>query len=199
MSLSAFLVLMPVLVTSPLLLHSAYEKARKVENTLVAVDNAGIKIGRELRNLLNDISRRNRSLEAMDVLQHQVQNCLTVPYCLAINAKLTAIRLTLLKASRVSSEISWQALRGLGLVELASRDVLGTIEMPVIAPFSNRFCPTCGLPLGLKESPRSALQIHIRTAVPAGEVWVSAFGRTLTEKTRWNYQLHLRQEDQRAY
>ena len=199
MSLSFLAAIALPLCLAPWATHRLYEQTARYKTASIAVDNAGIVLGRAGRGVLEKWRRTSSRLEAAEIVHHGLHLCARAPgpqaaACAAADKSWEAAweaRLLLVEAESVSL---WLAALASAHAEGARLGVgLELSGYPMLPPVKREVCAVCGGRfrirfLDVPASEWTSTSYSIGTRVEWGQ-----------ENGQWNYRMEARHEPPGLY
>lgn len=188
-----------VLVAAPLWTSHLFRSVYSWERRQVAVDNAAIILGRSDRKSFTDLSRLNRTIEAMEVEHHLLHACArsntpAAPECALADAQLERVMENLHRVGGEMARAQWR----LGQVRASAETrqfgvTMDVPDRPAEIPIGERKCAACALSLYWERSEsRRALHYAVRARgddSPPVTTGVELTGRSLRDGRDWEYRL----------
>lgn len=185
--------LLPILVMGPAWVLEIYETEMQWQQTQITLDNTAILMGRNDRELMNDVHQSENRLRELHQLFHKAQSCSLIP-ATASACQLTArniqllIKALILKTNEVA-QTKWMRGGTNARANLFKNKIPFTLSRSVLWPKRLGKCPVCRLGLNWSET-IGTLQSELKsTLYPDLGVRVSALQ---VQKGEWNYRLWTR-------
>ena len=177
------LVLLPVLL-APWYTHRLYDRLHELEKAQIAVDNAAITLGRRERQMFRLLETAEKELRRMELAHHPLHvcgqkdgRCRTAD--LALEAKMVAAH----RAATVAAQALWTEAALEARARLAALDVVAQMPRPGRAPFRERRCLLCLLPVGWTLRPTET------RVTASGLVDARVVVRVRRREGSWDYRL----------
>jgi hypothetical protein len=154
-----FVTIALVLLSGPMYTQSLFRSAYEWEEKQIRVDNALIRLGQKLRQILLQLEDSKNVLKTHDRVHHTIHLCASTPGPQQIACK-TADRLhevelrSFSESARMNAEIGWHGAWLVANTEILEVSTRGRAQFsgPSSIPIDSRICSVCRLPLYWKVS-----------------------------------------------
>ena len=198
MSLPLLATLAVPLFLGPWTTHRIYQQVERLETAAIAVDNAGILLGRRGRTVLEQWRQIDVVLKAAESVHHVIHLCARTPgpqaaACAVEDQAWEAVWETRLQILQAQSWFAWKAAAALGKAEGERLGVhLALWFFPECPPVERRTCSIClgRFRIEWLGSPHPRWETQGLQATQRSEVsWLRPGA-----EGKWNYQLRLPRE-----
>ncbi len=175
-------------VAGPLLTQIMMKGMWSREKAQIAFDNAAIALGREERSIWNALRAYNQTVEWLEIAHDVAHSCAKIPSPIQPQCQEEDVLLehqidTLKVQAEMSAKLRWQSV--FALVE-SSAPGLET-DRPSSPPLVSRKCRRCQREVYWEKSPfSSSYNLRAYALLGVRVLWV---GRSLREKTSWDYEI----------
>lgn len=178
---------------SPLWTYLRFQEAISQELTLIALDNASIRLGRSARDVWNGLRIYNDSVAGTEGVHHIWHACArnpaTAPECLAIDQQWEAALLARKTLAHQYAQRAW----GEGRIRAEAEGKTHHQEVRVFrlpsVPIHAIACPLCGLSLQWEVDALPIERSEVRKGSRVFLNRIFSVGTSLRRGLKWNYRI----------
>jgi hypothetical protein len=192
-----FLTLLLVVILAPLLTQAQFRLVWRAERRQIAVDNAGVVLGRHDREDFRSLERATQRISLAEGIHHPIHVCAhsptpAAPACQGQDRFWETTLRVMYQTAFQKARFHW-ALGEVRASQQAARlkEKLGVAGRPLELPVEERVCPVCHLRIGwTKRGQALRYELNARTSErPGASVRVELEGNSRFTGERWDYSL----------
>jgi len=182
--------LLPSLVLGPAWILEIYQAEMQWQKTQIGLDNAAILLGRNDRDLMNDVFESEVRLENLHQILHKALSCSLVPAtatpCQIVSRKTQLLIQTLILKTKEVAQFKWVRGGANARSNLLRQKILFTLSRSSFWPGKLQTCSFCHLGIHWAED-FGELKSELRSSrYPSSSVKVAALK---TSNGDWSYRL----------